>query len=88
MIRYPEGYLYTRTLTLDRPVILCGLGVVSWRDRNTGHDSGLGRVRWVVKRFFSWLHRLGRLRIRTDHSAQMQDAFLKLASVLIGLSFL
>src|SRR5262249_33916550 len=56
------------------------------RKRKPGR--GLGKVRWVVERFFSWLHRYGRLRLRTDQSAQMQDAFLKLASVLICLSFL
>jgi hypothetical protein len=37
----------------------------------------------VVERFFSWLHRFGRLRTRTDHSAQLQHAFLKLASKLL-----
>ena len=56
--------------------------------RQRAHGSGLGKVRWVVERFFSWVHRYGRLRIRTDKSAQMQDAFLKLATVLICLSFL
>jgi transposase len=56
--------------------------------RKRKHGSRLGKVRWVVERFFSWLHRFGRLRIRTDQSAPMQDAFLKLATVLICLSFL
>ncbi len=56
------------------------------RQREQG--SGLGKVRWVVERFFSWLHRYGRLRLRTDQSAPMQDAFLKLATVLICLNFL
>jgi transposase len=41
-----------------------------------------------VERFFSWLHRFGRLRIRTDQSVHMQDAFLKLACAVICLSFL
>jgi transposase len=56
--------------------------------RKRAHGSGLGKVRWVVERFISWLHRFGRLRIRTDRSSQMQDAFLQLAGVLICLSFL
>jgi transposase len=48
--------------------------------RSAGHGSGLGKVVRVVERFFGWLYRFGRLRPRTDHSAQMQDAFLNLAS--------
>jgi transposase len=56
--------------------------------RKTAHGSGLGKVRWVAERFFSWLHRFGRLRVRTDQSALMQDAFLKLACVLTCLRFL
>jgi transposase len=56
--------------------------------RRTAHGSGLGKVRWVVERFFSWLHRYGRLRIRTDQAVEMQDAFLKVACVLICLGFL
>jgi transposase len=56
--------------------------------RRAAHGSGLGEVRWVVERFFSWLHRFGRLRVRTDQASEMQDAFLKLASALICLKFL
>jgi len=56
--------------------------------RKAAHGSGLGKVRWVVERFFSWLHRFGRLRVRTDQSAPMQEAFLQLACVLICLGFL
>jgi transposase len=56
--------------------------------RGTAHGSGLGKVRWVVERLISWLHRFGRLRVRTDRSAQMQDAFLKLACILICLRLL
>jgi transposase len=56
--------------------------------RKTEHGSGLGKVRWVVERFFSWLHRFGRLRVRTDKSEGMHDAFLKLACAEICLSFL
>jgi hypothetical protein len=88
VIRYPEGYLYTRTLTLDRPVILCGLGVVGGRVGIRGTAACWGRSSRWWSGSSVWLHRFGRLRTRTDHSAQMQDAFLKLASALIGLSFL
>src|SRR5438270_3915885 len=45
--------------------------------RRAARGSGLGKVRWVVERFFSWLHRFGRLRVRTDQASEMQDAFLK-----------
>ena len=30
--------------------------------RGSGHGSGLGKLRWVVERTFSWLHNLRRLR--------------------------
>jgi transposase len=33
-----------------------------------GHGSGLGRLRWVVERTFSWLHGFRRLRIRYERS--------------------
>lgn len=56
--------------------------------RRTAHGSGLGKVRWVVERFFSWLHRFRRLRLRTDWYVDMHDAFLKLACALICLNFL
>jgi transposase len=56
--------------------------------RRTAHGSGLGKERWVVERFFGWLHRFGRLRIRTDRSTKSHGALLKLACGLIGLRFL
>jgi transposase len=56
--------------------------------RETGHGSGLGEVRWVVERFFSWLHRYGRLRVRTDQASEAHDALLQLACGLICLRFL
>src|SRR5262245_3983012 len=56
--------------------------------RETGHGSGLGEVRWVVERFFSWPHRYGRLRVRTDQASEAHDALLQLACGLICLSFL
>lgn len=59
-----------------------------FRRRKGAHGSGLGKARWVVERFFSWLHRYGRLRIRTDRYSLMQDAFLQLACGLICLNFL
>jgi transposase len=34
--------------------------------RRTPHGSGLGRVRWAVERFFSWLHGFRKLRFVTE----------------------
>lgn len=56
--------------------------------RRVPHGSGLGKYRWVVERFFSWLHRYRRLRLRTDWDDRMHDAFLQLAVCLICLGFL
>jgi transposase len=56
--------------------------------RKTPHGSGLGKVRWVVERFLSWLHRFGKLQVRTDRSITTHDALLKLACSLICLNIL
>ncbi len=56
--------------------------------RGSPHGSGLGKVRWVVERFFSWLHGFRRLRLRTDRSAAAHDALLKLACALICFNYL
>jgi transposase len=56
--------------------------------RNTEHCSGLGSVRWVVERFFIWLHRYGRLRVRIDQASEAHNALLQLACALICLRFL
>ena len=56
--------------------------------RRVAHGSGRGRYRWPVERFFSWLHRYRRLRLRTDRDDRMHDAFLKVAMCLICLGFL
>jgi transposase len=56
--------------------------------RKTPHGGGLGKYRWPVERFFAWLHRYRRLRLRTDRDDQMHDAFLKVAVCLICLGFL
>ena len=37
--------------------------------RNTEHGSGLGVYRWVVERFFSWLHGFRKLRFVTEKTA-------------------
>jgi transposase len=44
-------------------------------------------VRWVIERFFSWLHRFRKLRLRTEETLQSHDALLKLASALVCLNF-
>jgi transposase len=56
--------------------------------RRTEHGSGLGKHRWVVERFFSWLHGLRKLRFVTEKTKEMQLAFLNLALSLICLRFL
>jgi transposase len=56
--------------------------------RGTPHGSGLGKVRWVVERFFSWLHGFRKLRFVTEKEQEMQFAFLNLALALICLRFL
>jgi transposase len=56
--------------------------------RRTEHGSGLGKHRWVVERFFSWLHGFRKLRFVTEKTKEMQLAFLHLALSLICLRFL
>ena len=56
--------------------------------RNTEHGSGLGIYRWVVERTVSWLHSFRRLRLRTDRTAAIHEAFVALASCLICMWFL
>jgi transposase len=51
--------------------------------RRVPHGSGLGKSRWVVERSFAWLHDLRRLRVRYERRADIHEAFLKLACVLI-----
>jgi transposase len=57
-------------------------------ERNREHGSGLGVYRWFVERTISWLHAFGRLRRRLDRLTEIQEAFLRLAFVLICLRFL
>jgi transposase len=56
--------------------------------RGTGHGSGLGKYRWVVERFFSWLHGFRRERFVTEKTQEMQFAFFNLALALICWRFL
>jgi len=56
--------------------------------RNTGHGSGLGVYRWVVERFFSWMHGFRKLRFVTEKTQEMQFAFLNLAAALLCYRFL
>jgi transposase len=56
--------------------------------RGTQHGSGLGKYRWVVERFISWLHGFRKLRFVTEKSQEMQFAFFDLALALICLRFL
>ena len=56
--------------------------------RDTEHGSGLGRWRWVVERSFAWLNQFRRLRIRYEKRADIHEAFLALACILICWKFL
>jgi transposase len=53
--------------------------------RGVSHGSGLGKSRWVVERSFAWLHDLRRMRVRVryERRADIHEAFLRLACVLI-----
>jgi transposase len=51
--------------------------------RGAPHGSGLGKVRWVVERTFSWLHGFRRLRIRYERRADIHEALLKVGCILI-----
>jgi transposase len=48
----------------------------------------LGRVRWVVERTFSWLHRMRRLAVRYERRGDIHFAFLLLGAILICINFL
>ncbi len=56
--------------------------------RGTEHGSGLGRWRWVVERTFAWLNQFRRLRVRYEKRADIHEAFLAIACVLICWNFL
>jgi transposase len=56
--------------------------------RNTENGSGLGRRRWVIERTFAWVNQFRRLRLRYEKRADMHEAFLSLACVLICWNFL
>jgi transposase len=51
--------------------------------RGQPHGSGLGKVRWVVERTFSWLHSFRRLRTRYERSGTLHAAFLTLGAAII-----
>jgi transposase len=53
------------------------------RRRGCAHGSGLGRIRWVVERTFSWLFGLRRLRTRYDRHPTILDAWIHLAQAVI-----
>lgn len=57
-----------------KPVIACG---------NREHDSGLGKVRYVVERCFSWLFNWRRLRLRYEKRADIHEGFLIIACIMI-----
>jgi transposase len=53
--------------------------------RGSGHGSGLGKLRWVVERTFSWLHNFRRLRTRYERRADIHQAMISVACSVICL---
>ena len=53
--------------------------------RGSAHGSGLGKLRWVVERTFSWLHNFRRLRIRYERRADIHQAMISIACSVICL---
>ncbi len=53
--------------------------------RGAAHGSGLGKLRWVVERTFSWLHNFRRLRIRYERRADIHQAMISVACSVICL---
>jgi len=51
--------------------------------RYTENGSGLGVFRWVVERTLSWLHQFRRLRVRYERRADIHEALLKVACIVI-----
>ena len=51
--------------------------------RNTEHDSGLGKYRWVVEAAFAWLFQYRRLRVRYEKRDDIHQAFLNIGCLLI-----
>jgi len=49
--------------------------------------SGLSKTRWVVERSLSWLQQFRRLRVRGERRADMHQAFLSLACIVICCDF-
>jgi transposase len=53
--------------------------------RGSGHGSGLGKLRWVVERTFSWLHNFRRLRTRYERRGDIHQAMISVACSVICL---
>lgn len=51
--------------------------------RCTQNGSGLGVWRWVVERTLSWIRQHRRLRVRYERRADIHEAFVTLACILI-----
>ena len=51
--------------------------------RGSESKERLGRHRWVVERSLGWLHKMKRLRVREDRSAEIHLALLILGCCLI-----
>lgn len=55
--------------------------------RNTEHGSGLGLFRWVIERTHAWFHQFRRVRVRYERRADIHEAFLTIACILICWNF-
>lgn len=53
--------------------------------RGVAHGSGLGKLRWVVERTFSWLHNFRRLRTRYERRPDIHQAMISVACSVICL---
>jgi transposase len=51
--------------------------------RYTEHGSGLGKTRWIIERTMAWLHQFRRLRVRYEKRADIHEAFVCIACIMI-----
>ena len=51
--------------------------------RKTEHGSGLGKTRWMIERTMAWLRQFRRLRMRYEKRADIHEAFVCIACIMI-----
>lgn len=86
-LRRPEAVVADKAYTWTSNVVALGLRGIDplLPRRGTDEDRGLGVLRWVVERTFSWLHQFRRLRVRYERRADIHQAFLMLGCIVICL---